>query len=167
MSNVVSIHQEEPSPVEEKATPTKKGVEARWGAKLGKSFTPISSYLLHNAFRVKPLDMPHAKGLSPSEVMVVIHLFDHQWGERNGYPSLLTIAKRMSLSRRQVRDIVKRLEDLKLLTRIPGPPGSTNRYDLAPLKKRLEALMAEEVDAADAAELAKLDEASDAVEKEA
>lgn len=153
MSNVVPIHQEEAPTPAAPAPEKRKGVDARWGNKLGKSFTPVSRYLLHNAHRVKPDGMPNAKGLSPAEVMVVIHLFDHQWDERNAFPSLLTIAKRMSLSRRQVRDIVKRLEDLKLLSRLPGPPGGTNRYDLAPLKNRLEQMMDADVTANDKAEL--------------
>ncbi len=158
-TNVVTLHPPT-EPLEDEKR--KRGVDARWGARLGKHFTPISSYFLQNAYRLKPLGMPKAKGLSPSETLALVHLFDHQWDERDAYPSLQTIADRMSLSRRQVRDIMKRLEDLKLLTRIRGPLGGTNRYNLTPLKKRLEQLMDDDIAASDAA----IFEALAAAEKE-
>lgn len=143
----VELEQKEPK--EQKST----RVAARWGTRLGKSFTPISRYFLHNAHRIKPAGMPNAKGLTPTESLVLIHLMDHKWDERDPYPALGTIAERMSLSRRQVRDTMKRLEDLGLISRVPSVRGGTNRIDMGKLLVQLEALMDEDVAATDAQEL--------------
>ena len=117
--------------------------EVRWGQKLGSRFTPVSQFFLHNYYRLRPHE--GARGLSSTEVMVLIHLMDHKWDTRDPFPTLTLIAKRMDMKVRNVRDTVKRLEDLGYLTRIPSTNGGPNRYALNGLIVALEKLMAEDI----------------------
>ena len=121
-----------PSGVARRLTP--KLAERGWAA--------VPSYLLANAHRIKP--HTGARGLNSSEVLFLIHLLDFKWREKDPFPTMGTLATRMSMSTRGVRDIAKRLEDLKLIKRIKAPHGGPNRYRLTQLFEKLEQMMEED-----------------------
>ncbi len=105
-------------------------IVARWGDEL-----------LDDGFTVLPnLIMKHyAKlGVSPSEMMLVAHIVQYQWTEKNPYPSLQGIAERMGLSRRQVNNYIKSLKDkgyLEVRERYtPGRGQQTSEYDFSGLR---------------------------------
>lgn len=119
-------------------TPTDRSVAARWTARLGARFCPVSSYFLANYHRLEP---PHVKALHPTEVLTIIHLLDFKWDERAPWPTVGTLAERMGLSSRAVRDATKSLEDRGLLRRAQKYDGGPNTYDLRQLFERLESMM--------------------------
>jgi hypothetical protein len=126
-------------------------VAARWTARLAdRHFTPISEVFLHNLQRLRP--NPGARGLNPTEALVIIQLMSHKWDNRAPFPALTTIAERIGLQVRSVRAAVKRLEDLGYLRREPSTYGGPNRYHMDGLFAALEGLLDE--DAKLAAELA-------------
>lgn len=124
-------------------TPSK--VSKRWTARLGTRFCVVSSYFLGNYHRLKA--GPGEPGLSSTEAMVVIHVMDFKWDEKHPFPTVGTLATRMGVSVRHVRDTLKALQDRGYLTRIPGARGGANRYDLDGLFKALETLMDADADA--------------------
>lgn len=125
----------------------KYSVELVWSPKLARKFTAISSYFLANMHRIGP---EGGKGLTPSEAMVIIQLFSFKWDERAPKPALRTIATRLGLAVRTVRDIVKHLEGQGLVEREYNTEGGCNRYHFNGLFARLEALMAKDADASEA-----------------
>jgi DNA-binding MarR family transcriptional regulator len=134
----------------ETVTVTKEyGIKAIWGDALGRSFTGVSNFFLENLHRIGPAG---AGGLTPTEAMVVIQLLSFKWGKEPPRPSLRTIATRLGLSVRTVRDTVKRLEELNLLRREYSSQGGCSRYHFDGLFRRLEALMAEAITKLDDAE---------------
>lgn len=122
-------------------------VDKRWTPALAKAFCPVSSYFLANYHRLKP--NPAASGLSSAEAMLVIQLMDYKWDESAPFPSLSTLAKRMGLSTRYVRETVKRLEDLGYLKRVARAFGGSNAIEFHGLFAALEKLQAEDAAMAD------------------
>ena len=118
------------------------GVEARWPGRLSKAFSTVSSYFLANYHRLRP--HPGARGLTSSEAMVVIQILDFKWSEAAPFPTLKTIATRMGISQRQVRSIVKQLEELEYLERVQVSDWSSNRFYFEGLYAALEKLMDED-----------------------
>lgn len=131
------------------ATAKKYSVDLVWTPKLAKRFTAVSAYFLANLHRIGG---PGSRGLTPSEAMVIIQLLSFKWDDRAPKPALRTIATRLGLSVRTVRDIVKRLEDLHLVQREHNSEGGCNRYHFDGLFAHLEQLMDSDANAADAAE---------------
>ena len=120
-----------------------RSVAARWTPRLAeRHFTPISEVFLHNLQRLRP--NPGARGLNPTEALVIIQLMSHKWDSRAPFPALTTIAERLGLQVRSVRAAVKRLEDLGYLRREPSTYGGPNRYHLDGLFTALEALVEED-----------------------
>ncbi len=75
--------------------------------------------------------------VSPGEFVLVVQLWSFAWTDRNPYPSLGTIAERMGVTRRQVRNYVHTLKAkglLKVTERSqPGRGQLTSEYDFSPL----------------------------------
>ncbi|MEQ9150888.1 MAG: helix-turn-helix domain-containing protein [Parvibaculum sp.] len=129
-------------------------VEERWTPALAKSFCPVSSYFLENYHRLKPHE--GARGLNSTEAMLIVQMFDFKWDKAAPFPSLGTIARRMGISVRQVRDIVKRLEGLGYLKRVPRKYGGSNAIEFSGLFKALETLQSEDASTLDDATAAEV-----------
>lgn len=129
---------EDPPPV----PPKKYSVEKVWTPQLGRRFTAVSSYFLANMHRLGP---PGGVGLTPTEAMVIIQLFSFKWDERAPKPAMRTIAKRLGLAVRTVRETVRRLEGLGLVRRELNEEGGCSRYYFEGLFARLELLMKQDV----------------------
>lgn len=75
--------------------------------------------------------------VSPGEFVLVVQLWSFAWTDRNPYPSLGTLAERMGVTRRQVRNYVHTLKAkglLKVTERSqPGRGQLTSEYDFSPL----------------------------------
>jgi len=129
-----------PNRIEERLTPrlAKKG------------FCAVPSFLLANAYRLKPHE--GASGLRPLEVLTLIQLLDHKWDRRAPFPTVTRLAIRMGVSTRTVRGALKSLEDLGLLQREYSETGGPSRYHLDGLFARLEAMMDEDAKRAGEAE---------------
>lgn len=127
-----------------------RSVAARWTPRLAAHyFTPVSEVFLHNLHRLRPHD--GARGLNPTETLVIIQIMSHKWDGRAPFPALTTIAERIGLDVRSVRASVKRLEGLGYLRREPSPYGGPNRYHLDGLFQALERLLDEDAKLAAAA----------------
>lgn len=119
-----------------------RSVAARWTPRLAEHhFTPVSEVFLHNLQRLRP--HPGARGLNPTETLVIIQIMSHKWDSRAPWPALTKIAERIGLDVRTVRAAVKRLEELGYLRREPSILGGTNRYHLDGLFRALESLLDE------------------------
>lgn len=126
--------------------PAERRIAARWGGseKLAEQFCPVSSMFLAHYTELKsrpvngaPGGMP--AGLGSAEAMLVIHLLDFKWDEEAPFPKVETLAKRMGISDRSVRTLLKRLEDLGFLRREIRVHKSS-RYHLDGLFEALEEL---------------------------
>lgn len=124
-----------------------RSVAARWTPRLAENhFTAVSAVFLENLQRLRPHD--GARGLNPTEAMVIIQLMSFKWDARAPFPALTTIADRLGLAPRTVRATVKRLEELGYIRREASTFGGTNRYHFDGLFRALEALLDERGDAA-------------------
>lgn len=119
----------------------KYAISKRWTPRLARSFVPISTYFLDNYHRLAPHE--GAKGLSSSEVMLIIHLMSHKWDEEAPYPSQETLATKMDLSDRRIRQLLSGLVDQGFL-RVENRPYQSNLHHLDPLFEALERLMDED-----------------------
>jgi DNA-binding MarR family transcriptional regulator len=109
-------------------SPDRFNVGERWTPELAKGgWTPIV-----NTF----LERQHLLGLSPTEVLVLIHLVSFKWGAAPPRPSAGKIAARMGLSETAVRNNLRALEKKGLLVRM-AQKGRANHFDLEPLFERL------------------------------
>ena len=103
-----------------------------WTKKLGKSFTPVSSYFLDNYHRLK-------YPITAVEFLLVVHLLKYKWDEAMPVPAIRTLAKCMMRSEQAVRAAARSLERKGYLRR-HMTRGETNRFDFAPLFAALEEL---------------------------
>jgi hypothetical protein len=112
------------------------GGQTVWGGYeglLGGGYTCLPNLLLERYAEL---------GLTPTEVMVIIHIWQHWWDRgRNPFPALGTIAARMGLSTRQVRHHIAAIRAKGLLTveerRVPGRGQVASAYVLTPLLEAL------------------------------
>ncbi len=78
-----------------------------------------------------------ALGITPGEMMFIIHVWQYWWTEKDPYPSLKTISSKMSVSRRQVSNYTQSLKSkgyLLVHERLDPEFGQvTSEYDFAPL----------------------------------
>lgn len=75
-------------------------------------------------------------GITPAEMMFTIHVWEFWWSEKQPYPALLTIAKRMQMSRRNVRKYVQSLREkgfLIVTERFDEHGQTSSEYDFSPL----------------------------------
>jgi DNA-binding MarR family transcriptional regulator len=140
-----------PAPAEGAPTkpPRTYSVDRVWSPKLARRFTAVSNYFLANLHRIAP---EGGKGLTPTEAMVIVQTLSFKWDERPPKPALRTIATRLGLAVRTVRDTMKRLEELGLVEREPNFEGGCNRYHFDGLFKRLEEMMAKDAEKTNDAE---------------
>ena len=103
-----------------------------WTKKLGKPFTPVSSYFLDNYHRL-------AYPITPTEFVVIVHLLKYKWDEEMPFPAIATLAKKMGRSEQAVRAAARSLEDKGYLVR-HMTRGRPNRFDLKPLFEAVEKL---------------------------
>ena len=76
-------------------------------------------------------------GISAAEMMFSIHVWQYWWTEKDPYPALQTIADRMSVTRRQVRNYTQSLKQKGYLVvnerADPSLGQLTSEYDFGPL----------------------------------
>ena len=75
--------------------------------------------------------------------MLIIQVLDHQWRDQAPHPSIETLAQRLGLSTRAVRQALAHLTNLGLLARARGPRGR-NRFIFKGLYGALEKMMSED-----------------------
>lgn len=139
---------EEPAASESEAAPEgerkrRHGAQERWTEQLGRYFTPVSDYFLANYHRLRP--HPNARGLNSAEAMLIIQLMSFKRDRRAPFPSHKTLAERMGMSERMVRQHVRALVTQGYLQCERKTAGGVNRYHLEPLFAALEKMMAEDV----------------------
>lgn len=87
------------------------------------------------------LDHYSSLGITPGEMMFIIHVWQYWWTEKDPYPSLRTIAGKMSVSRRQVSNYTQSLKSKGLLLvherQDPERGQVTSEYDFSPLIRAL------------------------------
>ena len=80
----------------------------------------------------------------PTQMIVLLQLIEHWWGDSKIFPSMKTIGDRINLSPKQVQrtidSLVKKGLIAKKQRRLPGRGKVSNEYDLTGLVKRLKAL---------------------------
>ena len=96
--------------------------------------------ILERGFTAIPnlvLDTYSQLGISESEMLFIIHVWQYWWNEKNPYPSLSAIAQKMGTTRRTTRRHVESLKRKGLLIvreRVGSGIGKmTNEYDFSPL----------------------------------
>lgn len=119
-----------------------RGAQDRWTERLGRYFTPVSDYFLENYHRLRP--HPNARGLNSAEAMLIIQLMSFKRDHRAPFPSHKTLAERMGMSERMVRQHARALVDQGYLQCERKTAGGVNRYHLEPLFAALEKLMDED-----------------------
>lgn len=124
----------------------KKQVAKRWTPALSRKFCPVSSYFLANYHRLGNAGQP---GLNSTEAMLIIQILDFKWDEKLPFPAVGTLAERLGVSARHVRETIKELEERGFLKRLPGARGGANRYELTGLFVALEALQTQDAEARD------------------
>ena len=81
--------------------------------------------------------------LSSTEHLVLLHIVEAWWEfDRNPYPSVDTLASRVCVNRRQLQNVLRKLEEKGLITRVSRIDSMSNRssnaYDLTGLRAKLE-----------------------------
>ena len=145
--NVIDFPANPPPPPPARARSSEFSVARRWSPRLAEKFTAIPNYLLHNIHRLRP---EGGRCLNGTEIVVLLQLASVRVSARSPRIALTTVAKRMGVSNRTVRQAVRTLEGLGYLRRIPDAHGGANRYDFTPLIEKLEAMMDADADAAEA-----------------
>ncbi len=116
-----------------------RAIEARWTPRIvDKGWCAIPTSFLEN---VHKLSAEHEKPLSSTETLLLVHLASFKWDARAPYPTVGTLAKRMSLKHRAVRQALSTLESRGLIRREMTTGAS--RYHLQGLFEKLEALLGE------------------------
>jgi hypothetical protein len=134
-----------PTPAATPAAKSSRTAERKWGSdvmSLGFCITP--SLLLKAQKRLR---------LTPSQLVVLLHLMDIWWGDENNlpWPSKRHLAERIGMGERRVQAIMAELEVAGLAKRVERRDrfgGKTsNAYDLGGLVKRLNELAPSFLDA--------------------
>ncbi|MDQ6645268.1 MAG: helix-turn-helix domain-containing protein, partial [Chloroflexota bacterium] len=88
-------------------------------------------------------------GITPAEMLFIIHVWQFWWTEKNPYPAITTIAKRMDMVKRQVQKYAKSLKekeyiedaDIRLLRvndrYLDGRGQVSSEYDFSGLLKAI------------------------------
>lgn len=143
-----------PEPSSDPPSPAVRSVGARWTPKLARNFTPVSLAFLElyrdlprgagRKRRVRRGDMDAAdRGLTPTEALLIVHLISYKWDERAPFPTLATLAKRMGLTTRAVRNALSSLESMGYLRREVDKRGAPSKYHFEGLFSALEQLVDE------------------------
>ncbi len=114
-------------------------VSSRWSEELlDWGFTPIVNVLLDNYTHL---------GLSSQEFILVVHLMRFKWDDKHPFPSYATLATKMGLHPRRVKQVAKDLETKGFLERIERREAhrtKTNLFDLTPLFEQLSQIVRDE-----------------------
>lgn len=82
--------------------------------------------------------------ITASEALLLINLLAYKGRKEHAHPSIATLARRLGVEPRTVRNLARKLENRGLLLRIIRRQGhgraQTNLWDLSPLFQRLEEL---------------------------
>lgn len=106
-------------------------VRTRWTPLLARvGHTPVSSAFLEHA---------HELNLTPSEQLLLIHIFSFKWDAGLPFPAISTLATRMGVSERQVRKLLAAMESGAGVIKRIERTGRSNSFDLQPLFEKLEA----------------------------
>lgn len=85
--------------------------------------------------------------ITASEALLLINLLAYKGRKEHAHPSIATLARRLGVEPRTVRNLARKLENRGLLQRIIRRQGhgraQTNLWDLSPLFQRLEELESE------------------------
>lgn len=85
--------------------------------------------------------------ITASEALLLINLLAYKGRKEHAHPSIATLARRLGVEPRTVRNLARKLENRGLLVRIIRRQGhgraQTNLWDLSPLFQRLEELESE------------------------
>lgn len=110
-------------------------VAKRWTPKLAeRGFTPLA-----NDF----LDLYQDMGITNPQALFIIFLLRHKWSEADPFPGYRSIAARMGVEPRRVRQLAKELEAAGFIVRRARGEGSKTRarshsFDLKPLFQAVE-----------------------------
>jgi predicted transcriptional regulator len=107
-------------------------IEEKWGDAVLAGFTQVPDMLFRQQGTL---------GITPTELVVLLNICTAWWkAEKLPFPSSAAIARRMNVQPRTVQAAVGSLERKGLLvrSRISGLGGVRHKYDLAPLRSRLE-----------------------------
>lgn len=115
---------------------TKTSLEARWGAEvMAHGWVAIPTALLLVQGQLK---------LSANAMNVLLHLFSHWWGDGLVYPSQVTIATKMGVSKRTVQRAIAELLEAELIgrskTKLNSKFRGRNVYDLSPLVQKVKSI---------------------------
>lgn len=117
---------------------TKNNLQVRFGSTImEKGFTSIPNIIL---------DYYSKLGISANEMMCIIHIWQYWWsGERNPFPSVKEIARRMNKTERMVANYLESLESKGFLIRkrrVYAKTGlrATTEYDFTPLILKVKSL---------------------------
>lgn len=111
---------------------TDRSLEARWG-KVGRRFTAIPNALPQFAHMLDRRGVPggsKGKGLTPTEMAVIINLATFWWDTNAPYPALKTLAERIGVSTRAVRSTLEKLEAMGYLRREFSKTGGPSKYHM-------------------------------------
>jgi len=108
-------------------------LSVRFGDDLMESgFTAVPNLVLENYA---------ALGITPTEMMFIIQVWQYWWRIRDPYPSLNTIAEKLGVSRRQTQRYADGLRTKGLLETsqryVEGIGQLTNEYDFTPLLRAI------------------------------
>lgn len=128
-----------------------KVLRIKWRTSLDMGWTVIPSALL------KGLPRLH---IGATDLATLICLIDYWWAPESApWPSKRALAERLGVSQKTIQRSLKRLQDEKLIIsearRSTSGGQTSNRYDLSPLVKRLETIVADMKQAVLDAEAAK------------
>lgn len=122
------------TPVAPRTESTDRKVSTRWTERLAAAgWTPVCDAFLEGYHRLNPV-------ISNPEAMLIIHLMRHKWDSKMPFPGSKLLAKRMGISATAVRGHARSLERKGYLKRIKRT-GTTNKFDLSPLFRALEAYL--------------------------
>ena len=123
----------------QKSNTTARSITVRFGdAVLQEGHTAVPNLVLKHYAEL---------GITPTEMMFIIHVWQFWWTERQPFPSLSTIARRMNITRRQGRKHTQSLKEKGLLEvhdRFSPTFGQmSSEYDFTPLIRAVVALSQE------------------------
>ena len=104
----------------------------RWGGKpdvFARGYLPVPSHFL---------ELYATLNMTTGEALFFLHVMDHKWDSKLPFPSYKTLAKRMDVSDKMVRNHALSLE-IKGLLRRKFLVGRPNRFDFTPLFEALQA----------------------------
>ena len=82
-----------------------------------------------------------ALGISPTELVFIVHIWQYWWNAQDPYPALRTVGEKMGKDLRTARRYAEALKTKELLIvrerSAPGKGQITSEYDFAPLLARL------------------------------